>query len=88
MKQDQYYESEREDIVALIPLEVRRLLDVGCGFGYMSRSLKARQKLEVIGVENEARAGSEARRNVDTLIMGDFRRFILTVLFTETYLST
>lgn len=70
-KEDKYYKSEREDIIALVPDDTRRVLDVGCGFGLMGKRLKEGRNIEVIGIENEERVINIARDNVDQLIIGD-----------------
>lgn len=71
MKEDIYFESERGDIIALIPDGARRLLDVGCGFGMMGKRLKEERGAEVIGIESEDRAISIASGNIDKVIVGD-----------------
>lgn len=71
MKEDKYYESTREDIIALIPSNVRRLLDVGCGFGLMGKRLKDERNIEVVGIENEEKVINIAKENLDELIIGD-----------------
>lgn len=72
MREDKYYESERKDIIALIPAGASRLLDVGCGFGLMGKRLKEKiQNLEVTGIEREGEVINVARSNVDKLIVGD-----------------
>jgi SAM-dependent methyltransferase len=70
-KEDKYYENEREDIITLIPNEIKRVLDVGCGFGYMGKRLRKERGIEVIGIENEEKAVDTAKDNVDKLIIGD-----------------
>jgi len=73
MKETSYYESEREDIITLIPYDVRRLLDVGCGFGLMGKRLRKERNdnIEVVGIDNEERVINIARNNVGELIIGD-----------------
>jgi 2-polyprenyl-3-methyl-5-hydroxy-6-metoxy-1,4-benzoquinol methylase len=72
MNIDGYYESEREDIIALIPRGAKRILDVGCGFGLMGKKLKEKNgAVEIVGFEVEEKAAEVARKNVDTLIIGD-----------------
>jgi len=72
MREDKYYESERADIIALIPAGARRLLDVGCGFGFMGKRLKEMaREIEVTGIERGEEAINVARGNVDKLIVGD-----------------
>ncbi|MBU4376409.1 MAG: class I SAM-dependent methyltransferase [Candidatus Omnitrophica bacterium] len=72
MDNDGYYGSEREDIIALIPMEAKRILDVGCGFGLMGKRIKEiRGPVEVVGFEAEEAALEMARKNLDVLIAGD-----------------
>ena len=71
MKEDKYYENEREDIIALIPNDARRVLDTGCGFGLMGKRLKEKLDIEVVGIENEKGVINVAKNNVDKLIIGD-----------------
>jgi 2-polyprenyl-3-methyl-5-hydroxy-6-metoxy-1,4-benzoquinol methylase len=71
MKDDKYYKGDRKDIISLIPNDVRFLLDVGCGFGLMSKRLKEKQDIEVVGIEKEEKIADIARSNLDRLIIGD-----------------
>ncbi len=72
MDKNGYYGSEREDIIALIPEDVKRILDVGCGFGLMGKRIKERRKsTEVVGLEAEPAAAEAAKNNLDMLIAGD-----------------
>lgn len=82
-KEDKYYESEREDIIALIPNSARRVLDIGCGFGLMSKKLKKTRNIEVVGIENEEKVISIARDNVDELVIGDVEN--LKLPFEQSY---
>ena len=78
MKEDKYYQSEREDIISLIPPDARHILDVGCGFGLMGRKLKEKRgDVEVIGIESEEGAINTARGNVDELIVGNIENIKL-----------
>lgn len=71
VKEDKYYASDRFDVMALIPDDVRRALDVGCGYGNMAKRLKNERAIEVVGIEKEERAVNIAKDNVDKLIIGD-----------------
>ncbi|MDP3790375.1 MAG: class I SAM-dependent methyltransferase, partial [Candidatus Omnitrophota bacterium] len=67
-----YYGSEREDIIALIPPDARCVLDVGCGFGLMGKRLKQKNSaIEVVGLEAEGKAAETAKNNIDKVITGD-----------------
>lgn len=72
MNADDYYGSEREDIIAVIPDDARRILDVGCGFGLMGKAIKKiNGAVEVVGLEAEEKAAETARKNIDKVIAGD-----------------
>jgi len=65
------YESERGEIVALVPAGARRVLDLGCSTGWLAAALKARQAVEVVGIEREPAYAAEARRHCDRVVEGD-----------------
>jgi GT2 family glycosyltransferase/2-polyprenyl-3-methyl-5-hydroxy-6-metoxy-1,4-benzoquinol methylase len=64
---DAYYSHCRPDILELVPLTARKVLDVGCGAGGFSATLKARQPVEVHGVELVAQAAELARSHLDVV---------------------
>ena len=66
-----YYEHARPEILELIPLTARRILDVGCGAGRLGEAVKARQRAYVVGVECIASAAESARSRLDEVIVGD-----------------
>lgn len=70
-KEGKYYSSSRDDIIALIPEDAGRVLDVGCGFGFMAKKLKEARHIEVVGIEKEGEAADVAKGNVDRLLTGD-----------------
>jgi len=65
------YESERAEIVALVPARARRVLDLGCSTGWLAAALKARQDVEVVGIEREPTYAQEARARCDRVIEGN-----------------
>jgi methionine biosynthesis protein MetW len=65
------YESERGEIVGLVPGGVRRVLDLGCSTGWLAAALKARGEVEVVGIEREPAYAAEARTRCDRVIEGD-----------------
>lgn len=65
------YVGQRDDIIRLVPANVQRVLDVGCSVGAVGREIKRRRAAEVVGIELDAEMGSEARRHLDVVIIGD-----------------
>ena len=47
----EYFESSRDDVARLVPPTCARVLDVGCGFGGLGRTLAKRGVHELYGVE-------------------------------------
>lgn len=60
-----YYLHARPEVVDLVPITAQRILDVGCGAGGLSATLKARQSAEIHGVEIVEQAAEHARHHLD-----------------------
>jgi 2-polyprenyl-3-methyl-5-hydroxy-6-metoxy-1,4-benzoquinol methylase len=68
---DGYYDQSRPEVVAMVPPEARRIIDVGCGAGALGRALKAaRPGLEVRGIEPVPSQADKARRVLDDVCVG------------------
>jgi 2-polyprenyl-3-methyl-5-hydroxy-6-metoxy-1,4-benzoquinol methylase len=65
-----YYDEPRQDILTLLKPAGRRVLDVGCGAGALSASLKAHGAARVAGIELDPAAAAIARTRVDELVEG------------------
>jgi methionine biosynthesis protein MetW len=65
------YESERREIVDLVPVKARRVLDLGCSTGWLATALKQRGPVEVVGIEREPAYAAQARARCDRVIEGD-----------------
>jgi len=65
------YESERGEIVGLVPGGVRRVLDLGCSTGWLAAALKARGEVEVVGIEREPAYAAAAREHCDRVVEVD-----------------
>lgn len=65
------YESERSEILDLVPARARRVLDLGCSTGWLAAALKRRGDVEVVGIEREPAYAAEARAHCDLVIEGD-----------------
>lgn len=69
-----YFHNPREDLVARLPRPLGRVLDVGCGAGGVGRSLRNAGAQELIGIELDEDAASEARAVFDSVITGTVER--------------
>ncbi|MBV9860032.1 MAG: methyltransferase domain-containing protein [Alphaproteobacteria bacterium] len=66
-----YYAQSRPGIVALVPDDCRRILDIGCAAGMVGMSLKRRQVCHVTGLDISAEAIGHAAKVLDLAICGD-----------------
>jgi SAM-dependent methyltransferase len=69
------YESDRRELHALIPMQARNILDLGCSTGALGMAIKARQQTRVHGVEMCSEYAAVARDRldrVDELSIEDF----------------
>jgi methionine biosynthesis protein MetW len=65
------YENPRPEVQALVPIEARRILDLGCSSGALGAALKVRQGCEVVGVELDAAYAADARARLDEVVEDD-----------------
>jgi 2-polyprenyl-3-methyl-5-hydroxy-6-metoxy-1,4-benzoquinol methylase len=65
------YEGSRPEVQALVPLNARRVLDLGCSSGAVGAALKGRQDTEVIGVECDPGYAARAERRLDSVVVDD-----------------
>ena len=66
-----YFNHERKELLALMPLGIERVLDVGCGTGGTAAPLRAKGVKEIIGIEIEKQAAAQAETRFDSVIVGD-----------------
>jgi methionine biosynthesis protein MetW len=65
------YERARPEILVHVPRTARRVLDLGCATGTTGAALKARQDVEVVGVELEPEYAREAATRLDQVLNAD-----------------
>lgn len=70
-KDDFYFEFLRPDVLELVPLTARRVLDIGCGGGKLGAQLRERQNAFVCGIEMNSRAAKLARQRLNDLYEQD-----------------
>jgi starch synthase len=68
-------DSSEAEFLALLPPTGRAVLEIGCGEGRRGRAHRARNPaVRYLGVERQERAGREAARHLDHVIIGDIEQ--------------
>jgi len=75
-KADDYYNHDRPEMLAYLPLGCKTLLDVGCGEGTFAGFIKNKEKLEAWGIELMEGPGTEAEKRLDKVFIGPCENFI------------
>lgn len=71
-----YYRHVRPEILATVPNEAMKILDVGCGAGLLGKALKEQnRKRRVVGIEMDREAIHYARINMDEAFHDDLESF-------------
>ncbi len=70
------YESGREDLLAHVPPEARKVLDIGSARGLFGGLLKKRQKCVVTGIDTDDKLIAVARERLDEVIKGDVEEIL------------
>ena len=71
-KPSAYFDQTRAEMLRLVPVGCRRVLDVGCGRGNFAASLKRAGVPEVWGLEPVAAAAAEAATKLDRVVENIF----------------
>lgn len=74
-----YYNNTRNEIAALIPNDIRTILDIGCAKGNFLKFVKEKTQAETWGIEVEIEVGEKAKVNVDKVIIGKVEEVIDSV---------
>jgi methionine biosynthesis protein MetW len=70
------YENPRPEVQELVPVEARRILDLGCSSGVLGAALKQRQDAEVFGIEVDADYAADARQRLDRVVTADVEQLL------------
>lgn len=71
------YIGSRTDIVNLVPVDVQKILDIGCSIGTLGEQLKQKTGAEVIGIELDDQMVQIAKKRLDRVIVGDIEELNL-----------
>lgn len=74
-----YYDTLRPEVLALVPTQINRALDVGCGHGALGRAIKARQNAEVHGVELAEHSAAIASSHLDRVWNGPIEEVLAQI---------
>ncbi|HUJ17098.1 MAG TPA: methyltransferase domain-containing protein [Nitrospirota bacterium] len=79
--ENEYYSNIRKDILPLLPAQLNRVLEVGCGTGNTLAWLKENRGCEWIGgVEMNRAAATQAAAKLDALYQGNIEQLDLPIL--------
>jgi len=65
-----YYVRERTEVAFHIPLNIKSILDIGCGQGAFLKLIKEKTKAETWGIEMVAAIGEKAKEHADKIFIG------------------
>lgn len=75
-KPSDYYNKIRQEMLAFLPSNVNKALDVGCGNGAFASEIKERTNAEVWGIELMEEEGKQAEKVLDKVFIGKGEDFI------------
>ena len=73
MKSQEYYQSKGENLKQFIPENCKRIIELGCGEGLLSKELKEKGKY-VVGIEIVPDVAKKAEKNLNKVISGDIEK--------------
>lgn len=73
LKDKEYFSDIREDMVAFVPSNTKKMLDIGCGQGLFGKLCKEKLNCEVHGIELVEPMGNIAKQYLDKVLIGDAR---------------
>jgi len=79
------YIGERNDIIELIPNNVKKVLDIGCSIGTLGEQIKNRSHTEVVGIEIDHEMAKIAQKKIDKVIIGNIEEIDLISYFSDSY---
>lgn len=81
----QYPYFQRKEMLQFVPMECKKILEVGCGDGRFSSLLKEREGVEVWGIEIHPDSAAVASGKLDKVLCGDFLEILKMDLQENTF---
>ena len=75
-KPNGYYNNARLEMLKYLPLDAKKVLDIGCGNGILAEIIKNNNKAEVWGIELMEEEAVEAKKKLDKVFIGPCEDFI------------
>lgn len=67
-KDESYYQHDRREMMAFIPLNAKHILEIGCGNGAFGKLIKERQDCTYWGIEPQKELAALAQKNLDVFL--------------------
>lgn len=68
--------NRRDEFLALVPLDIKKVLDIGCGDGNLGMKLRGKGR-EIIGVERDEKEHLLAKDRLNKVFLADIEKFHL-----------
>ncbi|MCF6295542.1 MAG: class I SAM-dependent methyltransferase [Flavobacteriaceae bacterium] len=75
-KPDGYFNNPRNEMLSFLPLDAKKILDVGCGNGTFAKAIKEINNAEIWGIELMADEAIEAKTILDKTFVGPCEDYI------------
>lgn len=75
-KLEGYYTNVRQEMLAFLPNDAKKILDVGCSEGYFGKAVKDKNNAEVWGIEYMEKHAKEAQKVLDKVFIGPCENFL------------
>ena len=74
------YIGKRNDLLNLIPVNSKNILDIGCSTGTLGKQIKEKFDIKVTGIELSKEMAKVALSNLDEVIIGDVEKNVMDKL--------
>jgi len=75
------YIGRRDDVLAFVPLNAKKILDIGCSDGTLGASIKEIIDAQVVGIELSEQMADSARKKIDRVFTG----YVEKILFDDEF---